>query len=392
MIPLSAYLLLGSLAPVAHSYVGYPLWWTIFGTHFSRKSFINVDFHELPSVTVIVAAYNEDTCIASRVRNLLALDYPHDKLQIFIESDGSDDSTVAEACKAAQGDPRVHVSDHKERRGKVSVLNDACMRAETEILAFSDANVDFAPDALKRLVNPFYCSKIACVCGKLRFRVPEGSAHAASEGIYWKMESWLKEQEGARGVLLGANGAIYALRRSLWSSCPPDTVVEDFYIPMTMLMKGHEVVFEPTALAYEDLPPTLNDEFGRRIRIGAGDFQALARCLPLLHPRHGLAAWAFFSRKVLRWLGPFFLLLSFLSTLALVLAPAGYLLGYLFMLGWVLFVSMAIVGTFAKTQHGLLGKVLGAAAHFSSMNLALFIGFFRWLSRSQRVTWKRTAR
>ena len=392
MIPLSAYFLLGSLAPVAHSYVGYPLWWTIFGNYFSRKAFSNPDFQDLPSVTIIVAAYNEDTCIANRIRNLLALDYPHEKLQIFIESDGSDDSTVTEARKAAQGDQRVHISDHKERRGKVSVLNDACRRAGTEILAFSDANVDFAPDALLRLISPFFSSEVACVCGKLRFRVPEGSAHAASEGIYWKLESWLKEQEGSRGVLLGANGAIYALRRSLWKPCPPDTVVEDFYIPMTLLMNGHEVVFEPTALAYEDLPPTLKDEFGRRIRIGAGDFQALVRCLPLLHPRHGLAAWAFFSRKVLRWLGPFFLLFSFLSTLVLVSSPNGYSLGYLSLFCWALFISMAFVGTFATTRHGFMGKIFGASAHFASMNLALLFGFFRWLSRSQRVTWKRTAR
>ena len=345
---------------------------------------------ELPRVAIIVAAYNEAECISKRVKNLLSLDYPSEKLDIYIESDGSDDETVVRARNAAAENARVHVSDHFMRRGKVSVLNDACKRVDSDVLVFSDANVEFSEDVLHKLVLPFLDPMVACVCGKLCFRVAGGSAHSSTEGFYWKLESWLKEQEGSRGVLLGANGAIYAIRRSLWEHCPADTVVEDFYIPMTLLMKGHKVVFESSAIAYEDLPPTLKDEFGRRIRIGAGDFQALARCLPILHPRYGLAAWAFFSRKLLRWFGPFFLLGSLIS--ATTLALGDHFLGYLALIGWAAFIGIAVIGVFAGTKHGFLGKVSGAAAHFASMNLALFFGFFRWLSRSQRVTWQRTAR
>lgn len=384
-------ILLFCLFAVFHAYAGYPLWWSLSGARRATPAEqMQVSDCRLPQVTIIVAAYNEASCIASRVQNLLKLEYPKDRVSIFIESDGSDDETVENAVNAAAGDSRVTVFDHRERRGKVRVLNEACQRTNAEILVFSDANVTFEMDALRRLVERFQDEKVGCVCGKLLFRVPEGRPHAATEGLYWKVESWLKEQEGAHGVLLGANGAIYALRRSLWAECPPDTLVEDFYIPLCLLMDGHHVVFEPRARAYEDLPPTIQDEFGRRVRIGAGDFQILSRCYRLLSPVHGLAAWAFLSRKVLRWLGPFFMLGTLVA--GCWLSVQGHWIGMLVLLGWAAFISIALMGMKAHQWKGRLGSLVGAVAHFAGMNLALLLGFFRWLFKTQGVTWKRTAR
>ncbi len=384
-------LLLVCLLALFHAYAGYAVWWRFFGRRLAVLSEPSeVMGHGFPRVTIIVAAYNESSCIARRVQNLLELDYPTDRVSIFIESDGSDDETVKYAVECAADNPRVVVSDHRERRGKVRVLNEACQRTESEILVFSDANVIFEPDALHHLVARFQDKKVGCVCGKLLFRVPEGRPHAATEGMYWRLESWLKEREGARGVLLGANGAIYALRRSLWTECPPDTLVEDFYIPLRLLMNGHHVVFEPRALAFEDLPPTIKDEFGRRVRIGAGDFQILSRCFGLLHPAHGLAAWAFLSRKVLRWLGPFFMIGTLVAGSWLM--AQGHWSGKLVLLCWCAFISIALLGMNAHQWRGRFGSLVGAVTHFAGMNLALLLGFFRWIFKTQGVTWKRTAR
>ncbi|WP_395752829.1 glycosyltransferase family 2 protein [Prosthecobacter sp.] len=378
--------ILGTLA-VLHCYVFYPLWWRFIG---ARRPLLPVppeqDESSLPTVSVIVVGYNEARCIARRVENLLQCDYPADKLEIIIASDGSDDGTE----RLASGSPRVQVRHFTERRGKVRVLNDVCPQAKGSILVLSDANVDFAPDTLRRLVTRFQDPKVACVCGKLCFRTREGEAHTESEGVYWKLETWLKQHEGGRGVLLGANGANYALRRDLWTGCPPEIVVEDLYVPLRLLMDGWHVVFESSALAYEDLPPALADEFGRRIRIGAGDFQILANCLPLLNPTHNLAAWVFFSHKVLRWIAPFFMLATLLGVLFLCLlkAPGSMLLGA----ACLAIMALTATGFSSLRLPGPLGRLASVSAYFATMNAALFFGFFRWLRGGQKTTWARTRR
>jgi cellulose synthase/poly-beta-1,6-N-acetylglucosamine synthase-like glycosyltransferase len=231
---------------------------------------------------------------------------------------------------------------------------------------------------------------VACVCGKLCFRAREGEAHTQSEGIYWKLETWLKQHEGGRGVLLGANGANYALRRDLWAVCPPEIVVEDLYIPLRLLMAGWAVVFEPAALAYEDLPPALSDEFGRRVRIGAGDYQILARCLRLLNPAQGLAAWVFFSHKVLRWLVPFFMLSALLAVVVLLVmgAAGSFLVGT----ACVAAMTFTAAGFFSRRLPGSLGRLTAVCAYFATMNAALLMGCLRWLRGGQKTTWKRTRR
>jgi cellulose synthase/poly-beta-1,6-N-acetylglucosamine synthase-like glycosyltransferase len=380
-----------SVLVVLHCYVGYPLWWRLIG---SSRPLLPVpsmpDEQALPHISVIVVGYNEAGCIARRVENLLQCDYPADKLEIIIASDGSDDGTERLAAQAADGDTRVQVQHFLERRGKVRVLNDVCPLARGGILVLSDANVDFATDTLRCLVRRFQDAKVACVCGKLCFRAREGEAHTQSEGIYWKLETWLKQHEGGRGVLLGANGANYALRRDLWAVCPPEIVVEDLYIPLRLLMAGWAVVFEPAALAYEDLPPALSDEFGRRVRIGAGDYQILARCLRLLNPAQGLAAWVFFSHKVLRWLVPFFMLSALLAVVVLLVmgAAGSFLVGT----ACVAAMTFTAAGFFSRRLPGSLGRLTAVCAYFATMNAALLMGCLRWLRGGQKTTWKRTRR
>lgn len=389
MISLTWCFLAVCVAAVLHTYLFYPLWWRFIG---QRRPLLPVapEPAEWPFISVIVAGYNEAACIGRRVENLLQCDYPADKIEIIIASDGSSDGTDQLAVAAARGDARVRVLPFSERRGKVNVLNEVCAQARGEVLVLSDANVDFAVDTLKRLVSRFQDPQVACVCGKLCFRTREGEAHTQSEGIYWKLETWLKQHEGGRGVLLGANGANFALRRSLWKGCPSEIVVEDLYIPLQLLMEGWRVVFEPAALAYEDLPPALSDEFGRRVRIGAGDYQILARCFPLLSPAHGLAAWVFFSHKVLRWVAPFFMLGAVLAALLLFIwqAPGAGLVA----VAGLSAATLTLAGFSPVRLPGPLGRLASVGAYFATMNAALLLGFLRWLRGGQKTTWQRTRR
>ena len=372
-----------------HTYLSYPLWWRLRNEPVNELSTPNQGA-KTDSISIIVAAFNEENHIGQRIQNLLESDYPANLLEIIIASDGSTDRTVEIARERAQKAPNVKILAFSERRGKISVLNDACNEAKGSILAFSDANVEFASSAISELAASLGGKGVGCACGKLVFRSPTGAIHEQSEGLYWKLETWLKTREGAEGALLGANGAIYALKADLWTPCPPDTLVDDFFIPMRLLMKGHKVVYAPKAIAEEDLPPKLEDEFGRRIRIGAGNFQALVRCLPLLNPRKGLAAWVFFSHKVLRWLGPF-LMISLLAG-STILAFKGSSWATMVVLAQVCFYSLAALGLTKIRIRGVPGRVVGIATHFVAMNAALFVGFFRWIVGRQRVTWNRTQR
>src|SRR3989339_17212 len=187
-------------------------------------------------ISVVISAYNEEKVIASRVENLLGMDYPAGLCEIIIGSDGSSDATAEIA--AGFRDPRVRVIKFEERRGKISVLNDLVKLASGDILVFSDANTLFEKDALKFLVSDFVDEKTGCVCGRLVPKDHEKGVGGEYEGVYWAYESLLKKLEGRLGVTLGANGAIYAVRRHLYGGLPGGLIVEDFVLPMTILEKG----------------------------------------------------------------------------------------------------------------------------------------------------------
>ena len=383
-------LLITGFAGILHSYVTYPLFWQVFRRSKPAQTMGNAGGATLKKVSLIVAAHNEESHIERRVKNLLGCDYPLDLMEIIIASDGSTDRTASLVRGLTSASTSLRLLDYPVRRGKVSVLNDACQEATGDVLVFSDANVDFHPQAIRELLHALDAPMVGCVCGRLIFRVKKGAAHEESEGLYWALETWLKRHEGAAGCLLGANGAIYAMPRQLWESCPPDTIIDDFFIPMRLMMKGWKTVYAPAAIAEEDLPPKAADEFGRRIRIGAGNFQALTRCLPMLNPSMGLAAWAFFSHKVLRWLGPFFMIFIAAGTLLWLLVGSPMALPLL--CGQAVFYAAAWAGWRWPTISGPVRKITGTAHHFTAMNIALLLGFFRWLKGSQNAAWNRTQR
>jgi cellulose synthase/poly-beta-1,6-N-acetylglucosamine synthase-like glycosyltransferase len=371
---------------VAYSYLIYPLILIALDRAFPPEPFITGD--ALPPVSVLIAAFNEEKVIRARVENCLALDYPKDKLEIIIASDGSDDGTN-EIVREFSGQG-VRLFDYEQRRGKVNVLNESVPRVSHDIVVFSDANTDFELDALKQIVPHFADDRVGSVCGRLSFVNADGSRTADLEGVYWRYETFLKTLEGKRGSLLGANGAIFAIRKPLFHHCEPDTLIEDFVMPMKILESGYRTIYVPEAQAWEEAALSVDDERGRRIRIGAGGYQAMGRLLPMLNPMRGFPALAYWSHKVLRWLCPFFLIALFGTNICLIGSGA---LSYNVALALqIAFYACAWIGWRHDRKRARVSKLASICYYFVAMNFSLLLGFRRHVMGTQQVKWQRTQR
>ncbi|HZN66412.1 MAG TPA: glycosyltransferase family 2 protein [Tepidisphaeraceae bacterium] len=372
-------------ALVAYAYVLYPaVIWSLsrlFGQKLHPPSITDA---ELPTATLLIAAYNEEAVIADRVENALRSDYPKDRFRVVVASDGSSDATPQIVSRYA--DRGVTLLDYKSRRGKSSVLNAAMAEVTGDLVLLSDANTHFDPDAPRKLARWFRDPSIGAVCGRLVLTDPATGANA--DGMYWKYETFLKKCESRLGALLGSNGAIYAIRRDQYVPIPPNTIVDDFVIPLLAKLKTDgRIVYDAEAVAREETAENVAAEFRRRARIGAGGFQAIALLWRLLDPRHGWVAFTFFSHKILRWLCPFFLIGMLVTSALLIDRPL-----YRWLLAaQVAFYLMWPVANLLPTLRGPL-KLLRLAAMFTSMNVALLAGFWRWLRGIRRGTWDRTAR
>ncbi len=339
---------------------------------------------EWPRLTLLIAAYNEEAVIQQRVRNALVMDYPRDRLEVVIGLDGCNDGT-AEVVRGF-GQWGVRLLDFEERRGKASVLNAAMNRVDGEIVLMSDANTEIDPQAARRLVRWFQDPRVGAAVGRLILTDPQTGRNVDS--LYWKYETFLKRCEGRLRALLGANGAIYAIRRDLYVPIPPETIVDDFVIPLlAKLRSGCTIIYDCDAVAREETPPALSSEFHRRARIGAGGFQSIALLWRLLDPRRGWVAFTFFCHKVLRWLCPFFLI-GLLACNALLWGRPFY--------RWTLGAQLAFYGVSLLAalapERIKLPKLIRLMTMFTSMNAALLVGFVRWISRRQNAAWRRTAR
>jgi cellulose synthase/poly-beta-1,6-N-acetylglucosamine synthase-like glycosyltransferase len=372
-------------ALVVYAYAGYPVVIWALSRACGRKPVPpEADDKELPSVSLLIAAYNEEAVIEDRLNNALKSDYPRDRFRVVVASDGSSDRTAEIASRFA--DRGVMLLDYEARRGKSSVLNSAIQSVDSELVLLSDANTHIDPDAPRRLARWFADPSIGTVCGRLVLTDPATGANA--DGMYWKYETFLKKCESRLGALLGSNGAIYAIRREQYVPIPPSTIVDDFVIPLLVKLKTDlKIVYDADAVAREETAEDVAAEFRRRSRIGAGGFQAIVLLRKLLDPRHGWVAFTFLSHKILRWVCPFFLI-GMLLTCALLWEKPLY--------RWLLAAQLAfyLISPVANHVPKLPGplKLLRLAAMFTSMNLALLAGFWRWLRGSQKSAWERTAR
>jgi poly-beta-1,6-N-acetyl-D-glucosamine synthase len=335
----------------------------------------------VPSVALVICALNEQKIIRQKVENSLALRYPKEKLRIVVISDGSTDRTVEIVdCYRSRG---VELIAQPQRRGKIANLNAVLPTRTEDILVLSDANVLYDPDALKHLVARFEDPSIGCVSGKviLTDSAPELDQPTSD---YYSIEWMLQEQSSAIYSMVGADGAMYALRRELFERCPNDTVIEDFIIPMSVVRQGKRTVFEPKALGWEQGPATLQEEFRRKVRIAAGAMQGLLRgnAWPMGAP---LRFWfIFLSHKLLRWLSPLIgLMILILSSLSV-----GQLLSQLLVAGFVLMSSLALFRLLTGWKHPLVS----APFYFLFGQAALGWGMVKGLVGRQTVLWAKADR
>ena len=335
-----------------------------------------------PSVSLVVAAYNEASCIQQKLENSLALKYPTERFEVLIGSDGSTDGTneIVQGCT----DPRVRLSA-AARAGKTTVLNRCIPMAQGDIIILSDANTMIEPEAIEALVKHFEDPDVGAVCGKLRLYNPTKKDY--EESAYWNYESAIKFYEGKRGAVVGANGGLYAIRRRLFTKLPPTTIVDDFVIPLRILEQGYKVVYEAGAVAHEETTEDYGKEFGRRARIAAGNFQSLKMVPGLLLPTAGFPAFAFWSHKLLRWCAPALMAVALLANL--------FLLDSVFyrvtLFAQTMFYALAYLGK-AGVLKGTGRRIASVAYYFVTMNLAIVVGFWRFLRNAQKAAWDRTAR
>lgn len=334
-------------------------------------------------VSMVIAAYNEEKVIEAKLRNCMGIDYPANKIEFLIGSDGSVDRTNGIVSFYEGKDPRIKLLAFPDRSGKASVLNRVVAGAKGDFLVFSDANTMYERDAIRRLIAPFSDPGIGCVCGKLVISRPEKST--SNDDLYWRYETWLKVKENDLGGVLGANGGIYALRKELFVPIPSNTIIDDFVIGMKVREQRFRVHYEEDAVACEETAENDKAEFRRRVRIGAGNFQSIALLKGLLWPGQGIFAFQFWSHKIIRWCVPFFLILMFLSNLSLARYGNGY---FVLLACQVVFYLLAVLGC-VTNRTGLLFRV---PSFFVSMNLAFFVGFIKYILNVQKVTWERTER
>jgi cellulose synthase/poly-beta-1,6-N-acetylglucosamine synthase-like glycosyltransferase len=386
-----------ALGLVAFSYVGYPFALAAWGAvHdlLEALRFLGGERDrrapregppEWPKVTLVVAAFDEESCIRAKVANSLALDYPADRLEILIGCDGCTDGTAAAARE--EGGGRVRVVELAPRAGKASVLGKLVPAATGDLVVLTDANVMLHPGAVRALARHFRDPAVGAVVGRLRLLEPTKGRF--EEGLYWKYETLLKYLEGKRGCVLGANGGLYAIRRILFGPLPPDTITDDYVIPVRIAVRGWRVPFEPAAIAYEETTEDARKEFRRRARIGAGNWQAVVRVPDVLDPRTGFVFFAFVSHKLLRWMTPFLLAYALLASALAAAAPGAWAYRLL---------ALAQLGFYALAGAGWLGaagplrRAAAWAHYFVAMNVALSVGFWRFVRGSQRAAWQRTER
>ena len=363
-------------AALAYTYAGYPvLVWVLarlFGRPPSRRDMT-------PTVSLLVPAYNEERYLDAKLRNCLALEYPPDRLEIVVASDGSTDATTAIAARyQAQGVRLIALQDHL---GKSGMLARTVPLLRGELVVFSDVSSALEPGALRALVRSFADPAVGCVSGL--YRVTAGAdLRGEGEGLYWAYEIFIKRQESRLHSILGAHGAFYAIRRALFERLEATEINDDYLIPMRIVAQGFRAAYEPAAVAWELERASLRGEFARRRRIAAGNCQQILELRRLLHPARGWVALCFFSHKVLRTLAPLLLVALLVSSTWLPWPWSAALLlqGLLY--------GSALAGYLCQRLDRNV-RWLAPPLYFCLGNLAMLAGFLKFCFARRRLVWER---
>ncbi|MEO0581326.1 MAG: glycosyltransferase family 2 protein [Bacteroidota bacterium] len=343
---------------------------------------------EWPTVTFLVAAYNEEDFIVEKIHNTLDIDYPKEKVQIIFVTDGSSDQTPELVAQF----PEIQLYHQPERRGKIAAVNRVMPHATHEITIYSDANAMLNREVAKRIVRHYQDAQVAAVAGEKRVWVKEkDAASAAGESLYWRYESTLRKWDAEWYSVMGAAGELFSIRTSQFESIPTDTLIEDFFLTMRMVEKGYTIAYEPEAYAMENASSDVKEELKRKIRISAGGLQAIWRLRRLFNPfKYPRVAFQFLGHRAIRWtLAPLSLLILFILHPILAIQQGGFMLAL-----WgahLTFYSMALIGWLMARQNVRM-KALFVPYYFLMMNYAVFMGLNRLLKGTQTVLWERAKR
>ncbi|MBJ6723673.1 glycosyltransferase family 2 protein [Geomesophilobacter sediminis] len=365
-----------SLFLVVYTYLGYPLCLALlarFRSHPVAKGAYQ------PTVSVVFAACNEEGNIVRRLENLLAQEYPKEKLEVIVVSDGSKDRT-AELARGFAG-RGVTVVELTERSGKAVALNAGVARARGEVLLFCDARQSFDPEVVRELGANFADPRVGCVSGELLLLKKGSSGIQVEMGAYWSYEKWIRKRESDTGSVIGATGAIFAVRRSLFRDLPHGTLLDDVFTPMSVVLQGYRVVFEPAARARDQVSQEISQEWVRKVRTLAGNWQLIGFIPGLLSPGENPCFWRFLSHKVLRLVVP--------VALILLLASGAHLPGFFYQVAtWLqlgFYLLAALGGAWPATRSN---RIVNLCYFFLVMNLVAVAGFWRWARGQSASVWK----
>lgn len=367
---------------IVFTYIVFPLAVVLRGLLWSR----NNQHEELitpPTVSLVISAYNEVKSIAAKLDNIFSLEYPRDRLDVVVASDGSTDGTDDIVARyKEQGVTLLSLP----RVGKAAALNAAVNASSGDILVFSDANSIYKADAIEQLIRPFADPGVGGVAGNQIYRTnSSGSSSVDGEHAYWKFDRMLKQFQGKAGNTLAATGAIYAIRRELFQSIP-DGVSDDFVTSTSVIAHGYRLVFAPEAIAYEPVAATSQEEFGRKVRVIIRSWKAFAFRRGLLNPfRYKFYAIQFFSHKILRYLVVFPLLML------LLVSPFLWQAGFLYQLATiaqVVFYSCALFGWLLNGTHFGPQKIFTIPFYFCMVNAASLVAIIHVLRGRQIKYWE----
>ncbi len=372
---------------VFHTYVIYPLILKIFSHGRKGNTITYGRDGELPFVSVIISAHNEESCIAEKIRSIYSGTYPPGRFEVLIGSDNSSDRTAEIVTSLMHSYSSLKFSEFTERRGKGNVVNDLVKQAEGTILVLTDANVIFHADTIFYMVRHFKNPVIGLVDTNMVNRGMKASGISFQEKAYISREVNIKDRESRLwGAMMGPFGGCYAIRKEDYALVPSNFLVDDFYINMRIFEKRKLAINDIQSIVFESIPDELKVEFRRKVRIGTGNFQNLRKFWRLIFTaRYG---FAFLSHKVIRWFGPFFLLIALAANIILALNNkiyTGILAIHLF------FYLIPVFDYILKKMKVHFGP-FRLVTHFISMNAALFIGFFRSLRNVSSGIWERTER
>lgn len=384
MIPFAEIVFWTSILIIFYTYAGYPILLIILTKPKISNSlsdhYVNYST-PLPSVALIIAAYNEEKILERKIHNSLEIDYPQEKFNIILITDGSDDGSNDIVSQY----PQIKLLYEPQRKGKLAAMNRAVGYTRSEIIVFSDANALLNPESVKRLISHYSDAKIGGVAGEKKIQA--GDSIAGGEGAYWRYESYLKKLDAKLYSVVGAAGELFSIRTSLYVPLNENIILDDFVQSLLLCKRGYRVQYEPGAFAIEQSSLSIADERERKIRISAGGFQAIGILKALLNIfRYRTLSFQYISHRVLRWtLCPLSLFLAFMASAYLIIYTEHWLYRVAFAVQ-VLFYLAAVAGSSSRW------RIFYLPFYFCFMNYCAFAGLIRFARGRQQATWQKASR